>query len=117
MPSELDELRSPAEEPATKADGRPEAVRARHLLDRLSTGQILVAVVGEFKRRRPTLVNALLGQDVVPTCGPSPHPHGSSSVTRVARRHPRPDDPPQDGCSGTSGVVVTFGPCARSPQL
>jgi hypothetical protein len=38
-------------------------------------------------------------------------------VTRVARRYPRPDDPPQDGCSGTSGVVVTFGPCARSPQL
>lgn len=64
--SELDALRDRAEELATEAVGRPEGERAARLLDRLSEGQFLVAVVGEFKRGKSTLVNALLGAEVVP---------------------------------------------------
>lgn len=63
----LDDLRSIAEELVTTATGRPEAERARILLERLASGRFLVAVVGEFKRGKSTLVNALVAEDVVPT--------------------------------------------------
>ncbi|MGP0107819.1 MAG: dynamin family protein [Acidimicrobiales bacterium] len=56
-----------AEELATEADGRPEADRAARLCQRLSSGQLLVAVVGESKRGKSTPVNALLGAEVVPS--------------------------------------------------
>jgi GTP-binding protein EngB required for normal cell division len=65
--SELDALSDRAEELATEAVGRPEGERAARLLNRLDEGQFLVAVVGEFKRGKSTLVNALLGAEVVPS--------------------------------------------------
>jgi len=65
--SELDALRERAEELATEAVGRSEGERAVRLLERLDEGQFLVAVVGEFKRGKSTLVNALLGAEVVPS--------------------------------------------------
>lgn len=64
---DLDELRSMADELADRARGRPEAPRAAALETRLRTGRFVVSVVGEFKRGKSTLVNALLGEDVVPT--------------------------------------------------
>jgi GTP-binding protein EngB required for normal cell division len=67
VPNELEDLRNRAEELATLASGRPEAWRARRLADRLGAGRFFVAVVGEFKRGKSTLVNALLGEDVLPT--------------------------------------------------
>jgi len=65
--NELDVLWERAEELATGAVGRPEGERAVRLLDRLDARQFLVAVVGEFKRGKSTLVNALLGAEVVPS--------------------------------------------------
>jgi small GTP-binding protein len=67
VPPGLDELRERAQVLATEAKGRPEAARAARLGERLSAGQFLVAVVGEFKRGKSTLVNALLGEEVVPS--------------------------------------------------
>jgi len=67
MASDLDEMRTRAEELSAAAAGRPEADRARRLLDRLRAGRFVVAVVGEFKRGKSTLVNALLGDEVVPS--------------------------------------------------
>lgn len=52
---------------AEAAAGRPEAARAQKLAERLRAGRFSISVVGEFKRGKSTLVNALLGEDVVPT--------------------------------------------------
>src|SRR5512133_970485 len=69
MKGELDDLESLArqlEEPAAAAD--PElAARARRTAERLSGGRFHVAVLGEFKRGKSTLVNALLGRELLPT--------------------------------------------------
>lgn len=67
MGSELEDLKAKAEELAGLAAGRPEAPKARRLAERLEAGQFLVAVVGEFKRGKSTLVNALVGEAVLPT--------------------------------------------------
>jgi ribosome biogenesis GTPase A len=67
MASELDGLLRQAQQLTEQADGRPEAASARRLADRFATGRFLIAVVGEFKRGKSTLVNALLGEAVVPT--------------------------------------------------
>jgi len=67
LPSELEHLKARAEELARSAVGRPEARRARRLADRLDAGRFAIAVVGEFKRGKSTLVNALLGEAVLPT--------------------------------------------------
>jgi small GTP-binding protein len=49
------------------ARGRPEAARAQRLAGQLRAGRFSISVVGEFKRGKSTLVNALLGEDAVPT--------------------------------------------------
>jgi small GTP-binding protein len=67
MASEIDDLRCRAEELASIATGRPEADRAQVLVDRLRAGRFVVAFVGEFKRGKSTLVNALLGEEIVPS--------------------------------------------------
>jgi small GTP-binding protein len=67
MASELESLRDKAEELARSASDRPEALRARRLAERLGAGRFLIAVVGEFKRGKSTLVNALVGEPVLPT--------------------------------------------------
>lgn len=65
--SDLDRLLASAAELAAIAQDRPEAGRAAALAERIRTGRFVIAVVGEFKRGKSTLVNALLGEDVVPT--------------------------------------------------
>lgn len=67
MASDLEALQAKAEELARLADGRPEAPTARRLAERLQAGRFLIAVVGEFKRGKSTLVNALVGKPVLPT--------------------------------------------------
>jgi predicted GTPase len=67
MASELEELKGKAEELARSASNRPEGVGARLLAERLDAGRFLVAVVGEFKRGKSTLVNALVAEPVLPT--------------------------------------------------
>jgi GTP-binding protein EngB required for normal cell division len=67
MAGGLEELRIRAEELVTLAAGRPEADRAKRLLDHIAAGRFEVAVVGEFKRGKSTLVNALLRQEIVPS--------------------------------------------------
>jgi small GTP-binding protein len=52
---------------AEAAPGRPEAARAQKLAEQLRAGRFSISVVGEFKRGKSTLVNALLGEEVVPT--------------------------------------------------
>ncbi|MCL4445529.1 MAG: dynamin family protein [Actinobacteria bacterium] len=48
--------------------GRPElAKRARRLVERIATERFHIAVLGEFKRGKSTLVNALIGQPLLPT--------------------------------------------------
>lgn len=65
--SSTEDLRQLARDVVRLADGRPEADRARRLGERLCSGRFSISVVGEFKRGKSTLVNALLGEDVVPT--------------------------------------------------
>lgn len=43
------------------------AVEAIALRDRLSTGQFHLAVLGQFKRGKSTLINALLGAEILPS--------------------------------------------------
>lgn len=52
---------------AEVAPNRPEAARAQKLAEQLQAGRFSISVVGEFKRGKSTLVNALLGEEVVPT--------------------------------------------------
>lgn len=46
---------------------REVAGRAARLADRLAQGRVHVSVLGEFKRGKSTVVNALLGGDLLPT--------------------------------------------------
>ena len=68
MTSELDQLTTTAFELASAADRTGNiAERAQRLGDRLAQGSFHVSVLGEFKRGKSTLVNALLADDVLPT--------------------------------------------------
>ena len=60
--------------------------RARALADKLATEQFNLVVLGQFKRGKSTLINALLGTDLLPTAvvpltsivtiiQPGPQPH------------------------------------------
>lgn len=66
MASEFERLASAARELAAAAEGRPEGERARSLAERLEAGRFLIAFVGEFKRGKSTLINALVGEAVLP---------------------------------------------------
>lgn len=65
--SELDDLSAKADELARLACDRPEGEKARRLAMRLRTGRFHIAVVGEFNRGKSTLINAIVGEPVVPT--------------------------------------------------
>ncbi len=67
MVSELDDLSATAEELARLAGDRPEGEKAHRLAERLRTGRFHIAVVGEFNRGKSTLINAMVGESVVPT--------------------------------------------------
>ncbi|HUJ66708.1 MAG TPA: dynamin family protein [Acidimicrobiales bacterium] len=67
MTTELDDLKAWARQLSELAPGRHEGEQARELVDRLASHEFRVMVVGEFKRGKSTLVNALLGESVVPT--------------------------------------------------
>lgn len=68
MTSELEELSAVAAELATVAPAEGDlAARAERLHQRLAHGRFHVSVLGAFKSGKSTLVNALLGEEVVPT--------------------------------------------------
>lgn len=68
MPGELESLKDTAERLASLSRSHGAiAVRASRVAERLGTGAFHVAVLGEFKRGKSTLVNALLGRAVLPT--------------------------------------------------
>ncbi|MGO8760077.1 MAG: dynamin family protein, partial [Terracidiphilus sp.] len=52
---------------ARELGAEPVAEEARELAARISEGRFYVACVGQFKRGKSTLLNALVGQAVVPT--------------------------------------------------
>ena len=52
---------------AEELDAEPIAGEARDLAERVSEGRFYVACVGQFKRGKSTLLNALVGHTVVPT--------------------------------------------------
>lgn len=52
---------------AQRVEAEPIAEEARELAARVSEGRFYVACVGQFKRGKSTLLNALVGCDVVPT--------------------------------------------------
>lgn len=52
---------------AQELDAGPVAEEARELAARISEGRFYVACVGQFKRGKSTLLNALVGHEVVPT--------------------------------------------------
>jgi GTP-binding protein EngB required for normal cell division len=52
---------------AEELDAEPVAGEARDLAERVSEGRFYVACVGQFKRGKSTLLNALVGHTVVPT--------------------------------------------------
>ncbi|MHB8465131.1 MAG: dynamin family protein [Acidimicrobiales bacterium] len=66
MPSELEELEARAQELADVAADRCEGARGARMAERLGTGRFLVSVVGEFKRGKSTLINGLVGAEVLP---------------------------------------------------
>ena len=66
MGSEFATLEAQARELSVLAAGRPESVDAERLADRLAQGRFVVSVVGEFKRGKSTLLNALIGSEVLP---------------------------------------------------
>jgi len=52
----------------TLCQGRPELVeRAQRLAERIAAQRFHIAVLGEFKRGKSTLVNALIGQELLPS--------------------------------------------------
>jgi small GTP-binding protein len=68
MPGELESLKDTAERLAALGRGHEAiAARASRIAERLRAGAFHVAVLGEFKRGKSTLVNALLGRAVLPT--------------------------------------------------
>jgi len=52
---------------AQQLDAQPVAEEASELAARVSEGRFYVACVGQFKRGKSTLLNALVGREVVPT--------------------------------------------------
>lgn len=66
MTSEVERLASGARELAAVAADRPEGARAAVLAERLEAGRFVIAVVGEFNRGKSTLINALVGEAVLP---------------------------------------------------
>lgn len=52
---------------ARELDAEPVADEARELAERVSEGRFYVTCVGQFKRGKSTLLNALVGREVVPT--------------------------------------------------
>ena len=52
---------------AEELGAQPVAEEARELAARVSEGRFYVACVGQFKRGKSTLINALIGQPVLPT--------------------------------------------------
>ena len=52
---------------AQELGAEPVAEEARELATRVSEGRFYVACVGQFKRGKSTLLNALVGHEVVPT--------------------------------------------------
>ncbi len=52
---------------AQKLGSEPVAEEARELAARVSEGRFYVACVGQFKRGKSTLLNALVGHEIVPT--------------------------------------------------
>jgi Dynamin family len=68
METELEQLEKAARDLAAAAKEREDlSARAERLADRLARGRFNVSVLGEFKRGKSTLVNALLGLDLMPT--------------------------------------------------
>jgi Dynamin family len=68
METELEQLEKAARDLAAAAKEREDlSARAERLADRLARRRFNVSVLGEFKRGKSTLVNALLGLDLMPT--------------------------------------------------
>ena len=68
MDTELEQLEKAARDLAAATKEREDlSARAERLADRLARGRFNVSVLGEFKRGKSTLVNALLGLDLMPT--------------------------------------------------
>jgi ribosome biogenesis GTPase A len=69
MANELEQLAGAAQQLVAAAGPtrREVAGRAARLADRLAQGRFHVSVLGEFKRGKSTVVNALLGRDLLPT--------------------------------------------------
>ncbi|MCL4313067.1 MAG: dynamin family protein [Actinobacteria bacterium] len=66
--NELNDLVNLAKQLAEAVEDRGElAVRAQRLVERVSTGQFHIVVAGDFKRGKSTLINALLGEEVLPS--------------------------------------------------
>jgi len=68
---------------AMEADAPDFAQEAADLADRVRAGRFYVAILGQFKRGKSTLINALLGQQVLPV-GVAP----VTSVVTVVRQGP-----------------------------
>lgn len=68
MDSELERMAAVARQLAAAVADRPElASRSARLAERLVGGRFHISVLGEFKRGKSTLVNALLGLELMPT--------------------------------------------------
>jgi len=66
VPAELEMLAERAAELARVAGDRTEGHRAARVAERLAARRFLISVAGEFKRGKSTLINALLGEAILP---------------------------------------------------
>lgn len=92
-------------------DYQPIAENLSDLEERLAQGRFHLAVLGQFKRGKSTLLNALLGEPVLPTAVvpltaiPTFIRPGE---TRAARVHFRNERPPEDSTAETAAELSDF---------
>ena len=86
-------------------DFAPTLQRGRELLKRLATGRIHLAVLGQFKRGKSTFVNALLGEELLPTAVVplTAIPTFIEHATRPEATIFFADDQPDETCHPASG--------------
>jgi GTPase SAR1 family protein len=96
---EADRIQSFGSEYAFYAD------QLRELADRLDSGRFHLAVLGQFKRGKSTLINALLGEALLPssviplTAIPTLITYGNRRSIRIRFRGDRPDEVAKDSTS------------------
>ncbi len=90
---------------------RPQAIKLDGLAKKLEKSEMTIAVIGQFKRGKTTLVNSLLGSDLLPV-GIVPI---TSAVTRIRQAEGAPDRTDPADAPATARVWFLNGLCEEVP--